>query len=80
MIYADDTVSALLLDDALPQESYTILNLSAGMSKDAWRAELFVENATDERANLHFNSQDDVPRITTNRPRTIGFRVSYDFN
>ena len=40
--------------------------------------QLFIENATDERAHLHFNNQDDVPRITTNRPRTIGLRVSYD--
>lgn len=80
LVYADDTVSALLLDDALPQEAYTILNLSAGISKDTWRAELFIENATDERANLHFNSQDDVPRITTNRPRSIGLRISYDYD
>jgi iron complex outermembrane receptor protein len=68
-----------LLDDALPQDAYTVWDLSAGISKDDWRAEVFIENATDERANLHFNSQDDVPRITTNRPRTIGLRVSYDF-
>jgi outer membrane receptor protein involved in Fe transport len=79
MVYADETVSALLLDDALPQASYTVWDLSAGISKDDWRAQVFIENATDERANLHFNSQDDVPRITTNRPRTIGLRVSYDF-
>ena len=79
MVYADETTSALLLDDALPQAAYTVWDLSAGISKDDWRAEIFIENATDERANLHFNSQDDVPRITTNRPRTIGLRVSYDF-
>ncbi len=79
VVHADDTVSALLLDDAMPQESYTIWDVSAGVGKDQWSVELFVENASDERAQLNFNSQDDVPRITTNRPRTVGLRFSYDF-
>jgi len=79
VVYADDTVSALLLDDALPQESYTVWNLSTGLSQDSWGVEVFIDNVSDERANLHYNSQDDVPRITTNRPRTIGLRISYDF-
>ena len=41
--------------------------------------ELFAENLTDERAELFINSLDTDLRITTNRPRTWGVRVSYDF-
>jgi hypothetical protein len=41
---------------------------------------LFVSNLTDERAQLHINRQDFFERVTTNRPRTIGLRVSYDVN
>ena len=39
----------------------------------------FVRNITDERANFYYNDQDDIPRITTNRPRNVGIRVSYKF-
>jgi len=77
--YADSTYSALLLDDRLPQESYTLGDLTVGVSRDQWTVEFFVENITDKRAQLHFNNQDRVPRITTNRPRTFGLRYSYDF-
>jgi outer membrane receptor protein involved in Fe transport len=41
--------------------------------------ELFGENLTDERAELFVNSLDTDLRITTNRPRTLGLRVSWDF-
>ena len=41
--------------------------------------EFFARNVTDERAQLYFNDQDDIPRISTNRPRNVGVRVSYSF-
>ena len=80
MVYADDTISALLIDDQHVQPSYVIGDLAFGMRKDDWGVELFINNISDERAVLHFQEQDDVPRITTNRPRTFGLRVSYDYN
>ena len=62
------------------QDSYGIVDGSLGFeSYDAgWGVELFVSNLTDERAQLHINRQDFFERVTTNRPRTIGLRVSYD--
>ena len=64
------------------QDSYGIVDGSLGFeSYDAgWGVELFVSNLTDERAQLHINRQDFFERVTTNRPRTIGLRVSYDVN
>jgi outer membrane receptor protein involved in Fe transport len=47
--------------------------------KDQWIAELFVDNAFDERAILNINAADWVPSVATNRPRTIGVRFSYDY-
>jgi outer membrane receptor protein involved in Fe transport len=41
--------------------------------------EFFIRNLTDERAQLYFNDQDDIPRISTNRPRNMGVRVSLKF-
>ncbi len=61
------------------QEAYTLVNFSAGVQKDAWGAEFFVNNVTDENATIYINTQDYTPRVTTNRPRTVGVRFSYDF-
>jgi len=45
-----------------------------------WKAELFATNITNTRAQLNINRQDFIQRTTTNRPRTVGVRVRYDFN
>ena len=63
------------------QKAYTVLDTSLGMKniKDNWGMEFYIKNLTDERAQLHINRQDFFERVTTNRPRTMGVRVSYDF-
>lgn len=71
------------------QPSYTIVNLAAGIDRDTWTFDLFLDNATDERAQLtrwSFNYQIDPynalvhdTAITTNRPRTIGVRYGRRF-
>ncbi len=61
------------------QDAYTLVNLGLGVRKDQWSAELFVDNAFDERAILNINAADWVPSVATNRPRTIGVRFSYDY-
>ena len=61
------------------QAGYGILDARAGLTRENWSAELFVENLTDKRAELFKNTQDDILRITTNRPLTAGLRFSYRF-
>ena len=75
------------------QEAYSIVDATIGYRGDTvlraaedsaavwagWGVELFVDNITDERAQLHINRQDFRERITTNRPFTVGVRISYDF-
>jgi iron complex outermembrane receptor protein len=75
--YSSDTISHLLLQESVKQSSYSLVNLSMGVQYEQWRTELYVNNLTDERAELWRNIQDDIPRITTNRPRTIGLRFSW---
>jgi outer membrane receptor protein involved in Fe transport len=77
--YADDSWSSIVAADRRKQDSYTTVDAAIGAIKDNWSVELFVRNLTDERAELFYNVQDDIPRITTNRPRTIGLRVAYDY-
>jgi len=75
------------------QASYTIVNLATGIRGDDWSLDLFIDNATDERAELtlydpnYFDADGaltGVPLtydtiITVNRPRTIGLRYGRRF-
>jgi outer membrane receptor protein involved in Fe transport len=61
------------------QDSYVLANVSFGVTNDEWKAELFIDNLTDESAVLYIDTQQFTPKVVTNRPRTIGFRFSYDF-
>ena len=63
----------------LKLEPYTVVDLAAGIVADQWRFEVFGENLTDKRAQISGNFVNDRERITVNRPRTIGIRVSYDY-
>jgi outer membrane receptor protein involved in Fe transport len=78
--YADDSWNSLVAVDRRKQDAYTIFDASVGVRRDNWRAELMVQNVGDESAELFINRQDDIQRITTNRPRTVSLRVSYDFS
>lgn len=76
--YADESYSSLVAANRRQQDAYTVIDATVGVRKDNWRAELMVQNLADEQAELFINNQDDIERITTNRPRTISLRVSYD--
>ena len=60
-------------------DSWVMGGISAGVSTDTWSAELFVENLTDERAEVARNAVFDRTSVTYARPRTMGFRLSFDF-
>jgi outer membrane receptor protein involved in Fe transport len=64
--------------------SYATLDLSGGISTGAYSFELFVDNATDKRAELTRFSQcaEAVclqPYVVTNMPRLIGLRFGQKF-
>jgi iron complex outermembrane receptor protein len=61
------------------QESYAIANVSVGITKNDWKVEFYVDNLTDESAVLYIDTQQFTPKVVTNRPRTVGMRMSVDF-
>jgi outer membrane receptor protein involved in Fe transport len=61
------------------QDSYVLANLAFGITNDEWKAEIFIDNLTDESAILYIDAQQYTPKIVSNRPRTVGLRLSYDF-
>jgi len=77
--YSGDSYSSLVAEVRERQSSYSIFNVSAGFARNDWSVELFVDNVFDERAELFINEQDDIPRITTNRPMTAGVKFNYQF-
>jgi len=73
------------------QSSYTIADFSAGIGRERWGIELFVNNAFDERADLFTTTQCSIlgpdgqplcglrPYSYVAQPRTIGVRYSHKF-
>jgi outer membrane receptor protein involved in Fe transport len=67
--------------------SYTLVNLRAGLEFEKYSLSLFVNNLTDERAELFrrtiFGLREGNPlqldRVNINRPRTIGISVKRSF-
>jgi iron complex outermembrane receptor protein len=74
-----DTNGNLFAGGRYIQDSYMLANVSFGITNDEWKAEIFIDNLFDERAILHVDNQQFTPKVVSNRPRTIGFRLSYDF-
>lgn len=77
--FAGSSYNSIVASEREKQGSYTLLNASIGIEKDGWAAKLYIDNITDERADLFINNQDDIVRVSTNRPRTIGLTLSYSF-
>jgi iron complex outermembrane recepter protein len=66
-------------------DSYTTADFSAGMGNGVYNVELFINNATDERAEITRFAQcaeavcGEQTYIVTNLPRTIGVRFGQKF-
>jgi outer membrane receptor protein involved in Fe transport len=73
------------------QPAYGLLDLSAGLGRDAWSFELYVHNLLDKRADTFRTTEcgilgpDDQPLcglkpyVITNEPRSIGIRFGQRF-
>ncbi len=66
------------------RDAWSAVNLRAGMINETWDLILFVDNVTDERANLADSRSiaAETPgrqRLVTNRPRTIGLEARMRF-
>lgn len=76
--YSDEVATDIVVPNRTYLDSWTLLGLSTGISQDQWTAELYIDNLTDERAQLSGNAIFNRDRIVVARPRTIGIRFSYD--
>jgi outer membrane receptor protein involved in Fe transport len=58
---------------------WTMLGITAGVTTDSWGAELYINNLSDERAEMSRNYINDRERVSYAAPRTLGVRMSYNF-
>ncbi|GAB5451774.1 MAG: TonB-dependent receptor [Halioglobus sp.] len=77
--YSDKVNTDIVADNSIELDSWYLLGATAGISDNDWTAELYVENLTDERAEISGNAIFNEPRITVARPRTVGLRFTYTF-
>jgi len=73
-MYHDETTSEIVPRDAYQQDSYNIGNLRAGVNTGSWGVDLFIDNLTDERADLYTHPRSYELTTVTNRPRNYGVR------
>lgn len=79
MAYSDESFSDIISINRSRIESWTLFGVTAGVSTDVWSAEMYVDNLSDERAELSRNFVNDRHRVSYARPRTVGVRMSYNF-
>jgi outer membrane receptor protein involved in Fe transport len=79
VIFSSESFSDIITINRAEIDSWVMANLTLGVTSDDWGAELFIDNLTDERAEISRNFVFDRNSVTYVRPLTVGVRVSYDF-
>ncbi|WP_440905278.1 TonB-dependent receptor [Catenovulum sp. SX2] len=79
LVYSQSAWSSLVAEQRELQDSYQIINTSISLELNKWLLQLYINNLTDERAELFINDQDDIKRVTVNRPQTFGIKLKYTY-
>ncbi|ARN73141.1 TonB-dependent receptor [Oceanicoccus sagamiensis] len=77
--YSDESYTDIITINRMQLDSWVMVGVTAGVSNDQWTAELYIDNLTDEQAEVSGNFNYDRERITVSRPMTGGVRFSYNF-
>ncbi len=77
--YSDEAYTDIITINRLKLDSWVMVGITAGLTNDEWTAELYVDNLTDERAEVSGSFNYDRQRITVARPLTMGMRFAYNF-
>jgi len=77
--WSSESFSDIIIINRDELDSYFMGNVSGGVTSDTWSAELYVNNVSDERAEVSRNFVFDVQSVTYAQPRTIGVRLNFNF-
>jgi len=78
-VVSDKSYSDIMEPNKAEQDSYSYANFRAGISNDSWMAELYIDNITDERAEISNTFVFDRQRVAIIRPTTVGLRYKIKF-
>ena len=76
---SDSSYSDVMEVNKAKQNSYSMLDVRGGVSADDWKAELYIDNLTDERGEISNTFVFDRQRVSYVRPMTIGIRYKQNF-
>jgi len=79
MVRSDKSYSDIMQPNKAEQARYSFANLRAGVTSDSWVAEMYVDNITDERAEISNTFVFDRQRVAVIRPMTVGLRYKLKF-
>ena len=77
--YQDDSYSSATVNNRFVQPAFTTMDASFGVAKDAWNAEFYVVNLTDENESMYSTASQFILVEVPMRPRTMGLRFGYNF-
>ncbi|MEQ8313663.1 MAG: TonB-dependent receptor [Gammaproteobacteria bacterium] len=77
--HSDESFSDIITINRDRMSSWTLWGITGGVTVDQWSAEMFIDNLTDERAELARSFIYDRQRVTYAKPFTAGVRLTYDF-
>ena len=78
-VHSRKSFSDIMAPNKATQAPYSYGNFRAGMSNDSWMAEIYINNVTDERAEISNTFVFDRPRVAVIRPTTYGVRYKLKF-
>jgi outer membrane receptor protein involved in Fe transport len=80
LVHVGNVITVVGVSDRVRQDAFELLNLRLGFERDAWAAELYGRNVTDERGVLTTNSNTSLGiNQTLTRPREVGIELRYVF-
>ena len=77
--WSSEAFSDIITINRAKMDSWVMGGISAGLTSDTWDAELYINNITDERAEVARNFVFDRNAVTYAQPRTVGIRASFNF-
>jgi len=79
LVFSAESFSDIIEINKIQLDSYAMADFAVGVSEDRWSIEGYVNNLTDERAELSNDFVFDRERVTYARPRTWGVRVNVTY-
>ena len=70
--YTGDSWSEIVPAKRFQQDSYSLINLRGGISRDNWGVDLYIDNLTDEVADYYVHPRQYEPSTVVNRPQSFG--------